>query len=97
MNKGFIGPSILPWGALVSFIKKNDGTWELCIDYRKFIIVTVKNKYPLLRIDDLFDQLKSVKYFIVWLTLELGIINWGLEKKISLRSLLEQDMGIMNS
>ena len=45
------------------FVKKKDGTLRLCIDYRKLNRVTVKNKYPLLRIDDLFDQLKGVKYF----------------------------------
>ena len=45
------------------FVKKKDGTLRLCIDYRKLNRVTVKNKYPLPRIDDLFDQLKGVKYF----------------------------------
>ncbi|WKA13234.1 hypothetical protein VitviT2T_030559 [Vitis vinifera] len=45
------------------FVKKKDGTLRLCIDYRKLNKVIVKNKYPLLRIDDLFDQLKGAKYF----------------------------------
>ena len=45
------------------FVKKKDGTLRLCIDYRKLNRVTVKNKYPLPRIDDLFDQLKGAKYF----------------------------------
>ncbi|RVW17664.1 Retrovirus-related Pol polyprotein from transposon 17.6 [Vitis vinifera] len=60
---GFIRPSTSPWGAPVLFVKKKDGTLRLCIDYRKLNRVTVKNKYPLPRIDDLFDQLKGAKYF----------------------------------
>ena len=63
LGKGFIRPSTSPWGAPVLFVKKKDGTLRLCIDYRKLNRVTVKNKYPLLRIDDLFDQLKGAKYF----------------------------------
>ena len=57
LDKGFIRPSTLPWGAPVLFVKKKDGTLRLCIDYRELNKVTVKNKYPLQRIDDLFDQL----------------------------------------
>ncbi|RVW36977.1 Transposon Tf2-11 polyprotein [Vitis vinifera] len=56
---GFIRPSTSPWGAPVLFVKKKDDTLRLCIDYRKLNRVTVKNKYPLPRIDDLFDQLKG--------------------------------------
>ncbi|KAL6331976.1 hypothetical protein AAG906_020329 [Vitis piasezkii] len=63
LGKGFIRPSTSPWGAPVLFVKKKDGTLRLCIDYRKLNRVTVKNKYPLPRIDDLFDQLKGAKYF----------------------------------
>ncbi|XP_075091854.1 uncharacterized protein LOC142172004 [Nicotiana tabacum] len=63
LEKGFIRPSILPWGALVLFVKKKDGTLRLCIDYRQLNKVTIKNKYPLPRIDDLFDQLKGVSLF----------------------------------
>ncbi|RVW66686.1 Transposon Ty3-I Gag-Pol polyprotein [Vitis vinifera] len=63
LGKGFIRPSTSPWGAPVLFVKKKDGTLRLCIDYRKLNRVIVKNKYPLPRIDDLFDQLKGAKYF----------------------------------
>ncbi|KAJ9672728.1 hypothetical protein PVL29_026082 [Vitis rotundifolia] len=63
LGKSFIRPSTSPWGAPVLFVKKKDGTLRLCIDYRKLNRVTVKNKYPLPRIDDLFDQLKGAKYF----------------------------------
>jgi hypothetical protein len=63
VDKGFIRPSMSPWGAPVLFVKKKDGTLRLCIDYRKLNQVTVKNKYPLPRIDDLFDQLRGAKVF----------------------------------
>ena len=65
LSKGFVHPSTLPWGAPapVLFVKKKDDTLRLCIDYRKLNRVTVKNKYHLPRIDDLFVQLKGVKYF----------------------------------
>ncbi|GKE62790.1 putative reverse transcriptase domain-containing protein [Tanacetum coccineum] len=58
-DKGFIRPSSLPWGAPVLFIKKNDGLFRMCIDYQELNKLTVKNRYPLPRIDDLFDQLQG--------------------------------------
>ncbi|GKC56376.1 putative reverse transcriptase domain-containing protein [Tanacetum coccineum] len=58
-DKGFIRPSSSPWGAPVLFVKKKDGSFRMCIDYRKLNKLTVKNRYPLPRIDDLFDQLQG--------------------------------------
>ncbi|KAL0561349.1 hypothetical protein IC582_001774 [Cucumis melo] len=63
LDKGFIRPSVSPWGAPVLFVKKKDGSMRLCIDYRKLNKVTVKNRYPLPRIDDLFDQLQGATVF----------------------------------
>jgi len=63
LDKGFIHPNNSPWGASVLFVKKKDGTLRLCIDYRQLNKVTIKNKYPLPRIDDLFDQLKGARVF----------------------------------
>ncbi|GJV34240.1 putative reverse transcriptase domain-containing protein [Tanacetum coccineum] len=59
LEKGFIRPSLSPWGAPVLFVKKKDGSFRMCIDYRELNKLTVKNRYPLLRIDDLFDQLQG--------------------------------------
>ena len=63
MDKEFVRPSVLPWGASVLFVKKKDGTLRMCIDYRQINKVTVKNKYSLPRIEDLFYQLKGVSVF----------------------------------
>ncbi|KAL0551642.1 hypothetical protein IC582_010731 [Cucumis melo] len=63
LDKGFIRPSVSPWGAPVLFVKKKDGSMRLCIDYRELNKVTVKNRYPLPRIDDLFDQLLGATVF----------------------------------
>jgi hypothetical protein len=62
-QKGYIRPSLFPWGAPVLFVTKKDGSMRMCIDYRSLNEVTIKNKYPLPRIDDLFDQLQGAKYF----------------------------------
>ncbi|GKF63495.1 hypothetical protein Tco_0186943 [Tanacetum coccineum] len=58
-DKGFIRPSSSPWRAPVLFVNKKDGLFRMCIDYRVLNKLTVKNRYPLLRIDDLFDQLQG--------------------------------------
>ncbi|GJS59448.1 putative nucleotidyltransferase, ribonuclease H [Tanacetum coccineum] len=58
-DRGFIRPSTSPWGAPVLFVKKKDGSFRMCIDYRELNKLTVKNRYPLPRIDDLFDQLQG--------------------------------------
>nr|GFA31834.1 putative reverse transcriptase domain-containing protein [Tanacetum cinerariifolium] len=62
-DKGFIRPSSLPWGAPVLFDKKKDGSFQMCIDYRELNKLTVKNCYPLPRIDDLFDQLQGSRIY----------------------------------
>ncbi|GKG13681.1 hypothetical protein Tco_0350641, partial [Tanacetum coccineum] len=58
-DKGFIRPSSSPWGTSVLFVKKKDGSFLMCIDYQELNKLTVKNRYPLPRIDDLFDQLQG--------------------------------------
>ena len=63
LGKGFIRPSTSPRGAPVLFVKKKDGTLRLCIDYRELNKVTIKNKYPLPRIDDFLDQLQGARVF----------------------------------
>ncbi|CAH9111660.1 unnamed protein product [Cuscuta europaea] len=63
LDNGFIRPSHSPWGAPVLFVKKKDGTLRMCIDYRHLNKVTIKNRYPLPRIDDLFDQLRGATVF----------------------------------
>ncbi|GJZ92343.1 putative reverse transcriptase domain-containing protein [Tanacetum coccineum] len=62
-DKGFIRPSSSSWGASVLFVKKKDGSFRMCIDYRELNKLTVKNRYPLPRIDDLFDQLQGSQFF----------------------------------
>ncbi|KAG8503177.1 hypothetical protein CXB51_001031 [Gossypium anomalum] len=59
LDRGFIHPSVSPWGAHVLFVKKKDGTMRMCIDYRQLNKLTIKNKYPLQRIDNLFDQFRG--------------------------------------
>ncbi|KAD7477567.1 hypothetical protein E3N88_00703 [Mikania micrantha] len=63
LDKGFIRPSVSPWGAPVLFVKKKDGSMRMCIDYRELNKLTIKNKYPLPRIDNLFDQLQGASWF----------------------------------
>nr|GEU76260.1 putative reverse transcriptase domain-containing protein [Tanacetum cinerariifolium] len=63
IDRGFIRPSTSPWGAPVLFVKKKDGTFRMCIDYRELNKLTIKNRYPLPMIDDLFDQLQVQALF----------------------------------
>ena len=63
LKKGFIKPSVSPWGAPVLFQKKKDGTYRLCIDYRGLNRQTIKNKYPLPHIDELLTQLNGATVF----------------------------------
>ena len=63
MDKGFIRPSTSPWGASVLVAKKRGKTLRLCIDYMQLNRVTIKNRYPLPRIGDLFDQLRGVRVY----------------------------------
>ena len=63
LDRDFIRPSTSPWGARVLFAKKKDKTLRLCIDYRQLNRVTIKNQYPLPRIDDLFDQLRKAQVY----------------------------------
>ena len=63
LEKKYIRSSVSPWGALFLFLKKKDGTLRLCIYYKQLNKVIVKNKYPLPRIDDLFDQMRGAKVF----------------------------------
>ena len=63
LEKGYIIPNVLPWGAPLLFFRKKDGTLWLCIDYRQLNKVTIKNKYPLPQINDLLDLIVVAKIF----------------------------------
>ena len=64
LDKGYIRPSVSPWGAPVLFLKKKDGTFRMCIDYHQLNKLTIKNRYPLPRIDDLFYQVRGASVFL---------------------------------
>ena len=63
IDKGYIQPSVSPWGALILFVKKKDGIMRMCIDYRQLNRMTIKNNYLLSRINDLFDRVGGAKIF----------------------------------
>ena len=63
LDKNFIRPSSSPWVAPVIFVEKKDCTQRMCVDYRSLNEVTIKNKYPLPRIEDLFDQIRGARVF----------------------------------
>jgi len=73
LDKKYIRPNVSPWGAAMIFVKKKDGTLRLCIDYRQLNKMSVKNKYPLPRIDDLFDLVRGGNHiledrFTIWIS-----------------------------
>ena len=92
-NKGFIRPSTSPWGAPLLFVKKKDGKMWMCIDYRELNKVTIKNRYPLPRIDDLFDQLHG-QVTSQRSICGQGITNWKSGKKMCRRQPFELGMVI---
>jgi len=63
LDKGYIRPNVSPWEAPMLFVKNKDGTFRMCINYQQINKMTIKNKYPLPRIDDLFDQLRGATIF----------------------------------
>ena len=84
LSKGFIRPSISPWGAPVLFVKKKDGSLRLCIDYRKLNRVTIRNQYPLLKIDELFDQIQGSRVYFK-IDLRLGYHQLKVQERMFLR------------
>ena len=95
LSKGFVKTSTSPWGAPVLFVKKKDGSLRLCIDYRQLNKVTIRNQYPLPRIDDLFDQLQGAKVFSK-IDLRSGYHQLRCVGKMFQRQPLKLDMNIMN-
>ena len=63
LDKNYIRPIVSPWGTSMLFVKKKDGTLHMCMDYHQLNKLTIKNKYPLPRIDELFDQVKGATIF----------------------------------
>jgi hypothetical protein len=94
LDKGFIRPSTSPWGCPALFVKKKDESLRLCIDYHPLNVVTIMNKYPLPRIDVLFDQLVGAKVFSK-IDLRSAIIRSRYEQVIFRRLLSQLDMGCM--
>jgi hypothetical protein len=95
LDKGFIRPNTSPWGCPALFVKKKDESLRLCIDYRPLNAVTIKNKYPLPRIDVLFDQLVGAKVFSKYI-FALVITKSRYEQMIFQRRASQPDMGCMN-
>ena len=91
----FIRPSSSPWGAPVLFVKKKDGSMRMCIDYQELNKVTVKNKYPLPRIEDLFHQLQGTKVFSK-IDLRSGYHQLRVKNDDIPKQPLELGMGITN-
>jgi hypothetical protein len=95
LEKGFIRPSSSPWGCPAIFVKKKDQTLRMCVDYRSLNEVTIKNKYPLPRIDILFDQLTGARYFLRLISGK-GIIKFVFDLRIYPRPHSPRGMGYLN-
>src|SRR3954465_61202 len=81
LAKGFIRPSSSPWGCPVLFVTKKDGTESMCVDYRPLNLTTIKNKYPLPRINDLYDQLFG-SFVLTKMDLRLGYHQIKIRKRM---------------
>lgn len=92
---GLIRPSSSPWGCGVLFVKKKDGTDRLCVDYRPLNKKTIRNKYPIPNINELFEQLKGAKVFSK-LDLRMAIIKFAFAKRIFQRLLSGQVLARMS-
>jgi hypothetical protein len=90
-----IHPSVSPWGEPMIFVRNKDESWRLCIDYRQLNKPTIKNQYPLPRIDDLFDQTKGVTVFSK-IDLRSGYHQLQIKEEVILKQHLRQDSNIMN-
>jgi hypothetical protein len=95
MEKGFIRPSSSPWGCPAIFVKKKDQTLPMCVDYRPLNEVTIKNKYPLPRIDILFDQLTGARVFSK-IDLRSGYHHIRIRPEDILKLHSPRDMGYLN-
>jgi hypothetical protein len=95
LDKGFIHPSTSPWGCPALFVKKKDERLRLCIDYHPLNAVTIKNKYPLPRIDVLFDQLVGAKVFFK-IDLRSGYHQIKIRASDIPKTVFQPDMGCMN-
>jgi hypothetical protein len=89
LDLGLIRPGVSPWGVAVIFIQKKDGSWRLCIDYRQLNKATIKNQYPLSRIDYLFDQMKGAMVFSK-IDFDQGISSYRSRRMTSLRPPLNE-------
>jgi hypothetical protein len=100
LDKGFIRPCTSPWGCPTLFVKKKDESLRLCIDYRPLNVVTIKNKYPLPRIDVLFDQLVGAKVFSGYHQIKIrasDILKTAFSTRYGLYEFLVMSFGLTNA